>query len=405
MRNKGIAITGMGMISALGHSPAETWEAILAEKSGLTPLTVVPSRSCANFLVGEVKGDVPSISGLARGSRSDHLATFAAREAFRQGGLQNLSEEERKKIGIVLGANTGGILETEQFLKEILRGDPGDLNQVKYHKVSSSTRAIGKTLGIGGFRSTVSTACSSGCMALSVACDAIEMGEGDIMLAGGVDSLTRLTLNGFSSLLIVSPEGCRPFDARRDGMNLGEGAGILVLESLESAQKRGAKIQGLILGRASTCDAFHMSAPNSEGSGIFRAMSLALKNAALEPRDIDYINAHGTGTLDNDRAEGKAIEQLFGKDIPLVSSTKRFFGHTLGAAGALETIVCVLALQEGRVPANLGLDQRDPEINFQPLRKTTAGALKVALNNSIGFGGNNCSLVISGFAAETEKEK
>jgi 3-oxoacyl-(acyl-carrier-protein) synthase len=231
---------------------------------------------------------------------------------------------------------------------------------------------------------------------VSLAVDVLDSGEASVVLAGGVDSLTRLTLNGFSSLLIVAAQGCKPFDVNRPGMSLGEGAGVLVLESEEHALARGARIRGFIAGAASTCDAYHATAPHPDGVGIHRAMSRALEDAGLGPKDVDYVNAHGTGTLDNDLAEGRAIMRLFRGEPPRVSSTKGFFGHALAASGAIEAIVCLLAIEHQALPANLGMDIVDPEVGFEPVRRTQPARIRVALSNSMGFGGNNCALLISG---------
>ncbi len=394
MKHSRIVITGMGIVSALGWTIAETWAAIEQGRSGLDRLTLFESPRCGGYPVGEIKGDPASRSGLVSGSRSDHLAVYAARMAFAHAGLDGLSTAERRGVGIVLGATTGGMLDTEAFFLEMVREGRGDTRLLRHHECAHATNVVADFLGISGFRATVSNACSSGAAAISMACDALRLGEARVMLAGGVDSLTRLTLNGFASLLILSPEGCRPFDARRTGMSLGEGAAVLVLETAESARARNAGILADIAGWANTCDAYHATAPAPDGSGLYRAMALALERAGLKPSEVQYLNAHGTGTIDNDLAEGRAVSRLFGKLPPPVSSTKRFFGHTLAAAGAIEAAVCTLALRHQRLPANLGLRRPDPEIAFTPVTETVHAHLQVALSNSLGFGGACSSLVI-----------
>ena len=389
-----LAITGMGVVSALGWSLEETWIAIEAGRSGLGPLTLFDSPRCGHFPVGQVPGDPSQRSSLSAGSRSDHLAAYAARQAFQDAGLDRLPEAARRQVGLGFGGTTGGLLDTESFLLGLIREGKEDLDLLRRHECSHPTQAAASLLGLKGFRSTVSTACSSGAAALGMAADVIGAGEASIMLAGGVDSLTRLTLNGFASLLIVSPEGCRPFDARRSGMSLGEGAAVLALETEESAHRRQARIYGYLAGFAHTCDAYHATAPSPDGSGIYRAMAQALTHAGLTPDQVDYVNAHGTGTIDNDLAEGRALARLFGDKQPLISSTKRFLGHTLGAAGALEAVVCLLALEHQRVPANLGLRQPDPKIPIQPEATLSPARLDVALSNSLGFGGACSALVL-----------
>jgi 3-oxoacyl-(acyl-carrier-protein) synthase len=391
-----IAVTGIGIVSALGWTPGETWSAIEEERSGLGELTLFPSERCGHLPVAEVKGDPAGRSGLAHGSRNDHIAVFAAREAFRDAGLDVLNPDEKAGIGAILGASTGGMLDSEVFLEQIIKSGRLDMKLLRHHECASSANAIAEELGLGGYRSTVSNACSSGAAAISIACDVLESGEASVMLAGGVDSLTRLTLNGFASLLIVAPDGCRPFDANRAGMSLGEGAAVMVLETRDRAIARGAQVYAWITGWSSTCDAFHATAPSKDGLGIYQAMSLALKQADIDPGRVNYVNAHGTGTRENDPAEAKAIARLFGDNIPFVSSTKRFFGHTLAAAGAVEAVVCILAIKQGKVPANLGLREVDAEVGFEPVRTTSPAALDVVVSNSVGFGGNNCTLVICG---------
>jgi 3-oxoacyl-(acyl-carrier-protein) synthase len=334
-----IVITGVGIVSALGWNLEDTWSAIEEGRSGLGPLTLFQSERCGRFPVAEVKNDMKLKGGLTTGSRSDHLAVWAARTAFEGAGFGEVPREERRNIGVIIGATTGGMLDTESFLLQMINEGKVDARLLARHECAHATNAVAKRLGLGGFRSTVSTACSSGAMAISMACDVLSMGDASTMLAGGVDTLTRLTLNGFASLLIIAADGCRPFDANRSGMSLGEGAAVLVLEKEESAKKRGTPVLARLAGWASACDAHHMTAPVPDGSGIYRAMLLALERAAIKRSAVSYVNAHGTGTVDNDIAEARAISRLFGDNPPLVSSTKRFFGHTLAAAGALEAVV------------------------------------------------------------------
>jgi len=395
MPRQRVAISGLGILSAIGWTPEAVWGAIEREESGLGPLTLFESPRCGHMPVGQVKGDPAELSGLPSGSRTDHLAVAAARIAFADTGMASLGEAARRDIGVVLGTTTGGILDSEEFLRRLLREGRLDLGLLRHHPAASPTNAVARALGLGGFRATVSTACASGATAIATACDALAAGEADTVLAGGADSLSRLTVNGFCSLLNVAPDGCRPFDADRAGLSLGEGAGILVLETEEHARARGAAVRAWIAGCGASADAYHATAPRPDGSGALAAMRRALHVAGLQPDAVDYVNAHGTGTVDNDLAEGRALAALFGERVPAVSSTKRFFGHTLAAAGAIEAIVCVLALQRQRVPANLGLRRPDPAIPFAPVAHAQEAELKVALTNSLGFGGNNCSLLIA----------
>jgi len=398
MRQDPIAVTGMGVISALGRGQDDTFAALQAQRSGLGPLSIFSSARWGHIPVGQVPSHVHIPSG---GSRSMALACAGALDAFFQAGLDKLPSAEREKAAVVLGACTGGMLESEEFLRELLQVGRSDVRRVRYHTCANATEAVALRLGLNGQRLTVSDACASGAAAIAMACEMIASGEENIAFAGGVDTLTRLTLNGFCSLLVVADDGCRPFDAHRKGMSLGEGAAFLALESRRHALARGAEIHGYLAGWACSCDAYHPTAPDPAGDGAFRAMRAALEMARRQPSDVSYINAHGTGTIDNDLAEAAAIRRLFGERMPMVSSTKRHFGHALAAAGAIEAVVCLLALRHQAVPANLGLRQVDERVAFRPVVVPAPARLNVAMSNSFGFGGTNCCLVFSK-AAEGE---
>lgn len=389
-----IAITGMGILSAIGGAVGDVWSALASNVDGLGELSLFTSPRHGHIPVGQVTVDPATLSGLADGSRTDHLAACAARAAFADAGLDALESDKRHEVGVVLGTCTGGMLDTEGFLRQLLRERRMDASLLSHHMASSPAEALAGLLDVLGFRATVSTACASGASAIAVACDVLRSGQAGIVLAGGADSLTRLTVNGFGSLLIVDPDGCHPFDSERAGMSLGEGAGVLVLETPASARERGATVHAWLVGWGSACDAFHVTAPAPDGTGAMAAMHAALTVAGISPRQVDYVNAHGTGTVDNDVAEARAIRRLFGDRLPLVSSTKRFFGHTLAAAGAIEAIVCVLALQHQAAPGSLGLRRADPKMDLLPLTELTEASLNVVMSNSLGFGGNCCSLVI-----------
>jgi len=394
VRRERIVITGLGLVTAAGRTPEQVWSAIESERSGLGRLTLFDSPRCGHMPVAQVREDPAARSGLREGSRTDHLAVYAARRAFGDAGLDSSADADRREVGVVLGTSTGGILDSEEFLRRLMLEDRLDVGLLRFHLCSSPANAVANALGLLGFRATVSNACASGATAIATACEVLESGEAKVVLAGGSDSLARLTVNGFCSLLNVAPDGCRPFDAERAGLSLGEGAAMVVLETEAHARARGARIRAHVAGHGSTCDAYHPTAPRPDGSGALAAMRAALDDAGLNPTDVGYVNAHGTGTVDNDLAEARALIRLFDGHPPPVSSTKRFFGHTLAAAGAIETVVCILALQRQRVPANLGLRRVDPAMGFEPIRHTSDGELSVAMTNSFGFGGNNCVLLI-----------
>ncbi len=387
-----VVVTGMGVVSAVGWTLDETWEAIVQGRSGLRALSLFESQRCGKLPVGEVTGDPQARSGLAGGSRGDHLAVWAARQAWGDAGL-DASCFAPDRGAVVLGALTGGVLFTEAFLARVHLENRADTSHLADRAGCNATDRIAEIFGLGGFRTTISNACASGGAALGLGCDLLEAGEADVVLAGGVDSLNRVVLGGFNSLMLVSPDGCRPFDAQRKGMSVGEGAGVLVLESEDHARARRARVRAWLAGRGNTCDAHHVSAPEPEGRGIAEAMRLALEGADLATTAVDYINAHGTGTADNDPAEAKAIRALFGETPPAVSSTKRFFGHTLAAAGAIEAIVTVLALQRQAIPPNLGLRTVDPKIHLAPVAEYRPARLDVVMSTSLGFGGNNSAVL------------
>jgi len=390
-----VVVTGMGMVSAAGWTLDETWEAIAQGREGLRALSLFESQRCGKLPVGEVTGDPARRSGLASGSRSDHFAVWAARQAYADAGLDpGCFAADRGAV--VLGALTGGMVFTEEFLTRLhldQLADRVDGKDLADRACCNSADRIAELFGLGGFRTTVSNACASGGAALGLGCDLIEAGEADVVMAGGVDSLNRVVLNGFNSLMLVSPDGCRPFDAERKGMSVGEGAGVLILESEDHARGRGARVSAWLAGRGNTCDAHHVSAPQPEGKGLREAMRLALEGAGLLPGAVDYINAHGTGTADNDPVEARAICSLFGDRPPAVSSTKRFFGHTLAAAGAIEAIITVLALEHQAIPPNLGLRTMDPKVSLSLVTEYRVAKLDVAMSTSLGFGGNNSAVL------------
>ncbi|CAN5255697.1 beta-ketoacyl-[acyl-carrier-protein] synthase family protein [soil metagenome] len=396
-----LAISGIGIVSALGWSAEEAWRAIVEERSGLGPLTLFPSPRCGHVPVGQLPGNPAKKSGFSSlGSRSDHMAVIAAREACAQAGILSRSGVDPARVGVVLGASTGGMLESEQYIAKLMTEKEMNVGLTHRHECACSTDAIAETLDFGGPRLTVCTACASGATAIATAADLISSGAADVVVAGGVDSLTRLTLNGFSSLLVVAQDGCRPFDASRAGMSLGEGAGILVIERMEHAAARGVRPLALLRGHGAAGDAHHATAPAPDGGGVRRAMHAALAMAKLNAGDVDYVNAHGTGTAENDPAEAAAFRAVFTGRMPAISSTKRYFGHTLAAAGAIEAAVCVMALRHRILPPNLGLEATDPLLGFEPVRKQIGSAARIAMSTSLGFGGMNAALLFERFNSD-----
>lgn len=389
-------ITGTGVVCAVGRGTSRVGEALRSLRSGLGPLTLFHSPRFALHAVGQVREslDLPTIP--FRGSRSDQLAWVAAQEALVQARLPLAAPlPQPDRVAITVGATVGGMTSTEQFLELLLKQHLHRFGRLRHHECGRTAALLAQHLGAQGAVLTFSTACSAGAMAIAAAATLIESGEADIVLTGGTDALCRLTLNGFGSLLLLDPAGCRPFDARRAGISLGEGAGFLVLESAESAAQREVRPLAILAGWGASCDAHHPTAPHPEGRGAALAIRRALERADWTPASIDFLSAHGTGTPDNDAMEAKAIQSVFGDRPPPVSSTIRFFGHTLAASGAIKAVVCVQALHSQEIPPNIGLESPDPALGFVPVREPTPCPLRRILSNSFGFGGNNVVLAIA----------
>jgi 3-oxoacyl-[acyl-carrier-protein] synthase II len=398
---KPVAITGLGIIGAPGRGLECLHEALIEGREGVGPLTLWDS-TLAQFPVGQYRGDLEhdleSIPGLSpriqrRLSRSDALAVIAAGEALAQADL-------RPEIaGAYIGQSVCGTLTSEAIYIEARNQRSGaglDLGGALVHEGGNTLDRMAETFGLRGPTLSFMTACSSGANAIGLAADLIRSGRCKAMLAGGADSLSRIAFNGFCSLKVVSPDGPRPFDKGRQGMMVGEGAGVLVLESLEHAKARGAQVLALLSGYGHSCDAHHLTAPHPEGEGAISAMRDALAMAGVNPRDVGYVNAHGTATIDNDRVEARAIGQVFGEGGVPVSSTKRYFGHTLAAAGGIEAVISIWALQQKKLPSNLGLREPLEDAKLDLVAKTRpAPGLKHVLSNSFGFGGNNAALLFS----------
>jgi len=386
-------ITGLGIVSAAGLSVNEVWGSIETNTSGLRPLKLFVSPRYGQVLAGEVRPDLTKLGAPLHGSRSDRLGWLAARQAIQSAKLDSTALGER--AGLVLGTSVGGSFDSERFLTALLKRGRIRARPTRFHECSSAVDLIADEFGLLGPSMAIATACSSSALAIAAAAEFIQSGEADVMLAGGADSLSHMTWAGFHSLLLVDSAGCRPFDANRAGMSLGEGAAILVLEAEETARLRGAMILARLTGWGASCDAHHTTAPHPEGAGAAAAMRSALRRAGLEPSKIDYVNAHGTGTRDNDLAETLALKSVFASHVPPLSSTKRFFGHALGASGAIEAMVCVEALRRQLLPPSLGFTTGDPALGLIPITKLQPAMLTHVMSNSFGFGGNNAVLIFS----------
>ena len=392
-----IAVTGIGVVSALGPSSVEFLEGLRESRCGIRPLELFDTEGCLSNLAGEAL--TPIIQDDARHrrlSRSDRFCIVAAAEALGQAGLS--ADGGLDRFGISLGCCTAGMLEGEQAYAKACEESWGQapISDFLHVLTNSPADAVARFTGISGPRLSNMTACASGSLAIGLAADLIRDGDVVGMVAGGGDALCGLTYSGFNSLRLISPEPCRPFDAERNGMSLGEGAGMLVLEDWEHALSRGALPLAEFLDYGTSCDAHHMTSPHPGGRGALAAMRQALERSGVTPAEVDYINAHGTGTHSNDSTEVKAILSLFGQrtDRVLVSSTKSMVGHLLGGAGGIEAVAVVLAIKHSLVPPTLGMLQAEEgeRIDFVPdhaMRKR----LRVAISNSFGFGGANACLV------------
>jgi 3-oxoacyl-[acyl-carrier-protein] synthase-1 len=387
---KPLAITSYTATSALGRGVAAMLEALRRGASGLKPNDF--DRAELRAFIGRVAGleERPVGGALAAyDCRNNRLAEVGlAQDGFREAVERARSKYGAKRVAVLLGTSTSGILQTELAYRA--RGAGGELpagfDYRHGQNLFSVTDFVRRSLGLEGPAATISTACSSSAKVFASASRYIEAGLVDAAVVGGVDSLCLTTMHGFTSLQLVSDEPCRPFDAARKGMSIGEAAGYALVE------KTGSDLN--LVGYGESSDAHHMSTPHPEGEGALAAMRQALGRGALEPGDIDYVNAHGTATPANDRAEDRALVRLFGSRVP-VSSTKSLTGHTLGAAGIIEAIVCFLALEHDLVPATANTTRLEPGLESDIVLETRSARVRHALSNSFGFGGSNCSLVFA----------
>jgi 3-oxoacyl-[acyl-carrier-protein] synthase II len=400
----GVVVTGLGAVTACGGDAAALTAALADGRCGSGPLTLFAYQGRCRIAaqIPEVPlsklGAALPPATVRRLSRPDRFALAAAVEACRSAGLE---EPLRRDAALFVGATTGGMFQTEE---EYRRRQSGADRRYRVSRLlgtplATSGVAVAQGLGVLGPQATVSTACSSSALAVAMAADAIRHGEARVALAVGTDGLCRLTYAGFDALQALDPEPCRPFDRARRGLSLGEGAAALVLEDAEHARARGARARAVLLGHASTSDAHHVTAPHPEGAGALAALRAALARAGVGPDAVDYVNAHGSGTRQNDAVEVGVLRAVFGRRLPdvPVSSSKSQLGHCLGAAGALEAVVTVLALDEGIVPPTVTLAEPDPawaDLDFVPApgRRRPLG---VAVSSSYGFGGHNVTLVLA----------
>jgi 3-oxoacyl-[acyl-carrier-protein] synthase-1 len=393
-----VYIAGVGVITAIGNNAAENLAAFEKERDGIGEITFMNTRHKGELPVAEVKLDNDELAQLAgmsaETSRTKLLSVVAAREALRDSGVEDLPG---LRTGFVSANTVGGMDKSEDFFVEFLKDNrKGKLRRIFDHECGSVTEVVANQLGIRDHISTISTACSSSANAVFYGARLIKNDLLDVVIAGGADTLTKFTLNGFNTLMILDKNFCKPFDEHREGLNLGEGAGYLVLVSDKVAAQLKKPMYCLLSGYNNSNDAYHQTASSPDGTGSLLAMQGALNKAGLQTSDIDYINLHGTGTPNNDSAEGTAVKRLFGEDYPAMSSTKSFTGHTLGASGGIEAVYSVLAIKHGLIYPNLRFETPMQDLDIIP-QKHLAKDKKIqhVLSNSFGFGGNCTSLIFS----------
>ncbi len=391
-----IYVTGMGIISAIGLNVAENLTSLKTLKHGIGKPENLDTVHRQNLPCGEIKLNnlqLAQLAGINIGpdfSRTALLGMIASKEAMSNAGL---TDSEKQNIGIVSATTVGGMDRTEMLYRNVT---PENRNFIISHVCGDSTEKIADSLGITGFVSTISTACSSSVNSIMSGAEMIKNNLLDRVIVGGTDALAKFTINGFNSLMILDKNHNRPFDRNRNGLNLGEGAAYLVLESEDAVKGREDKILCELTGYSNANDAFHQTASSENGEGAYLAMSKALEKSGLMIEDIDYINAHGTGTLNNDLTEAIAISRLFGDNIPPFSSTKPFTGHTLGAAGSTEAVFSILSLRNRIIFPSLNFSMPMAEMPVSPVTELMENVvIRNVLSNSFGFGGSDSSIIFS----------
>jgi 3-oxoacyl-[acyl-carrier-protein] synthase II len=393
---KGVAITGMGIISAIGDNVEENYQSLITGKTGISKCSKITTNHVNDIMVGEIHYSNDELEQLLdlkpdhNYSRTALLGTVAAKQAVKDANITNINAY---RTGLVSATSVGGMDMTEQFYYQYFE-NASHHRYIEGHNAGDATQKIANQLGINeSLVTTISTACSSAANAIMLGARLIQSGQLDRVIVGGADCLSKFTINGFKTLMILSDTYNTPFDEHRKGLNLGEAAAFLILESNAIVIKENKTVLAYIKGYGNANDAFHQTASSDNGDGATLAMEKALKVANYKPNNIDYINAHGTATGNNDLSEGRAIIRVFGDDVPYFSSTKAYTGHTLAAAGAIEAVYSVLALQNNVIYPNLNFKTQMKEFNISPQLELKDKVLHAVMSNSFGFGGN-CSTVI-----------
>jgi 3-oxoacyl-[acyl-carrier-protein] synthase II len=389
-----VVVTGLGAVCGLGAGIDAAWRAALAGRHAIRPLTLFATASHRTTLAAAVPDDAALVTG--RGlSRAERFACTAAAEAVRSLPAASLRSA---RAGVFFGSSTGALFESERFLAELLQHHEGDLTPLAAQQNDGPGTAVARHLGVRGPVATWSTACTSANIAIGAALDALQSGEVDVAIAGGADELCETTYAGFNSLRAVDAQPTRPFRRSRAGLSLGEGAGVLLLETLAHAQRRGAVVLCELVGAGRSCDAHHVSAPDPDGTGAAQAMRTALHEAGLAAGAVTFVNAHGTGTPHNDSAESKALHAVFGAraaSLPITSS-KSLVGHLLGAAGGIEAVFTALSIVHRLLPPVAGDEPADPELGLDVVigAPRALPVHNVGLSTNLAFGGNNAVVVL-----------
>ncbi|MCC2819886.1 beta-ketoacyl-ACP synthase II [Lachnoclostridium pacaense] len=407
-----VVITGMGAITPIGNDVESFWQGLKDKKVGIAPITYFDTTDYKCKLAAEVKGfnakDYMDPKAARRMEAFSQFAVAASKEALEHSGI-DMEKEDPYRVGVCVGSGIGSLQAMEKDVQKLLEKGPSRVNPLLVPLMISNMAAgnVAIQFGLKGKCFNVVTACATGTHSIGEAFRSIQYGEADVMVAGGAEaSITPIGIAGFTSLtaLNTTDDPARasiPFDEDRNGFVMGEGAGVVVLESLEHAKARGANILAEIVGYGATCDAFHITSPAEDGSGAARAMENAIKDAGLKPEDIDYVNAHGTSTHHNDLFETKAIKLALGEHAKKVkiNSTKSMIGHLLGAAGGVEFITCVKSIEDGYVHATVGLEKPGEGCDLDYTQGDgVAMDVNVAISNSLGFGGHNASLIVRKFS-------
>ena len=400
-----VVVTGLGVITAIGKNVPQFHRSLEEGRVGIEEVTLFDVSKYPSKIAAQIRDYDPSDHfdriELRRLSRTDQFALIASEEAIRDAGI-DASGRSHREIGVYLGAGAGGMLSGEQYHRHLLlkeKGFPRPSLLLPFLP-SYSTDAVSRRFCLCGPKGTITTACSSSATSIGYSADLIRRGYAEVMVCGGSDAMSELTFGGFNALRVVDPTPCKPFDARRMGMTLGEGAGILVLEELSRAVSRGARIYAEFLGYSTVGEAYHMTAPEASGTEQSRTMREAMGAAAITPREVDYINAHGTGTPLNDKVETLAIKATLGENaysVP-VSSIKSMVGHCLGSAGGIEAVASVLSIADGFIPPTANYRQRDEACDLDYVAgRSRRQRVRTVLSNSFAFGGNCTTIVLRSY--------